>query len=95
MEHFHKHPIGMKTHHDGVFSSVIDIMEGRMIDTNTLIENERKEGEIEDDCDCYWKWVDWIWDLGFEKHAKRGMIEQGIDVDGIDVIIRDICDAYD
>ena len=41
-------------------------------------------GEIEDDCDCYWKWVDWIWDLRFEKHAKRGMIEQGIDVDGRD-----------
>ena len=34
----------MKTHHDGVFSSVIDIVEGRMIDTNTLIENDRKEG---------------------------------------------------
>ena len=44
MEQFHKHPIGMKTHHDEVFSSVIDIVEGRMIDTNTLIENERKEG---------------------------------------------------
>ena len=36
--------LGMKTHHDGVFSSVIDIVEGRMIDTKTLIENERKEG---------------------------------------------------
>ena len=54
MEQFNKHPNGMKTNHDGVFSSVIDIVEGRMIDTNTLIENERKErGEIEDDCDCY------------------------------------------
>ena len=94
MEHFHKHQIWMKTHHDGVFSSVIDIVEGWMIDTNTLIENERKErGEIEDDCDCYWKWVDWIWDLRFEKHAKQGMIKQGID--GIDVIIRDVCETYD
>ena len=33
----------MKTHHDGVYSSVIDIVEGRMIVTNTLIEREREE----------------------------------------------------
>ena len=45
---------------------------------------KEKRGEIEDDCDCYWKWVDWIWDLRFEKHAKRGIIKQGIDVDGRD-----------
>ena len=35
--------------------------------------------------DCYWKWVDWIWDLRFEKsYEKRGIIKQGIDFNGRD-----------
>ena len=63
--------------------------------TQTPSLKMKERGEIEDDCDCYWKWVDWIWDLRYEKYAKRGMIEQGIDVDGRDVIIRDVCDTYD
>jgi hypothetical protein len=33
----------MKTYLDGVFSSVIDIVEGRMIDTNILIEKKEKK----------------------------------------------------
>ena len=32
----------MKTHHDGVFPSMIDIVEGGMIVTNPLIGNETR-----------------------------------------------------
>ena len=97
--------IGMKTHHDGVLSSVIDIVEGRMIDTNTLIENERKEGE-----NWGWFWLllkmSWL-NLGFEiweaceTRDDRTRDWCGwkrlneIECDEMDVIIRDVCDTYD
>ena len=45
---------------------------------------KKREGKIEDDFDCYWKWVDWIWDLRFEKYEKWGIIKQGIDGNGRD-----------
>ena len=43
MEQFNKHYTHLKTHNDGVYSSVIDIVEGRMIVTNTLIEKKEKK----------------------------------------------------
>jgi hypothetical protein len=33
----------MKTHHYEAFSSVIDTLEGRFIDTNTFIEKKEKK----------------------------------------------------
>ena len=66
----------MKTHHNGVFSSVIDIVEGRMIVTNTLIQ--KKENK-----QSFWlllkmRLIEFgIWDL--KKHEKWGIIKQGID----------------
>ena len=62
----------MKTHHDGVFSSVIDIVEGRMIDTNTLIENERKErGKLRMILIVIENELIEFWDLRFEKYENE------------------------
>ena len=69
-----------KTHHDGVFTSMIDIVEGRMIITNTLIENDKRTKNEMDFLIVIEKWVDWIWDL--EKYENEGMIKEGIDGDG-------------
>ena len=81
MKQFNKHENRMKTHHDGVFSSVIDIVEGRMIDTNTLIEKKEKK-------QSFWLLLKMSWlNLGFEiwkSYEKRGIIKQGIDFDGRD-----------
>ena len=65
----------------GVFSSVIDIVEGRMIVTNTLIEKKEKK-------QSFWLLLKMSWlNLGFEiwkSYEKRGIIKQGIDFDGRD-----------
>ena len=72
----------MKTHnHDGVLSTVIDIVEGRMIDTNTLIEKKEKK-------QSFWLLLKMSWlNMGLEiwkSYEKRGIIKQGIDLDGRD-----------
>ena len=81
MEQSHNHHPWMKTHHDGVFSSVIDIVEGRMIVTNTLIEKKEKK-------QSFWLLLKMNWlNLGFEiwnSYEKRGIIKQGIDFNGRD-----------
>ena len=72
----------MKIHHDGVYSSVIDIVEGRMIVTNNLIEKKEKKKQ------SFWLLLKMSWlYLGFEiwkSYEKRGIIKQGIDFDGRD-----------
>ena len=71
----------MKTQCDGVFTSMIDIVEGRMIVTNTLIEKKEKK-------QSFWLLLKMsliefgIWDL--KKHEKWGIIKQGIDFNGRD-----------
>ena len=81
MEQFHKHHTQMKTRYGGVYSSVIDIVEGRMIDTNTLIEKKEKK-------QSFWMLLEMSWlNLGFEiwkSYEKRGIIKQGIDFNGRD-----------
>ena len=57
---------------------MIDIVEGRMIVTNTLIGNDTKTKNEMDFLIVIEEWVDWIWDL---------------ESDEIDVIQRDICDV--
>ena len=81
MEQFNKHYTHLKTHNDGVYSSVIDIVEGRMIVTNTLIEKKEKK-------QSFWLLLKMSWlNLGFEiwkSYEKRGIIKQGIDFNGRD-----------
>ena len=59
-----------KTHNDGVFTSMIDIVKGRMIVTNTLIGNDTRTKNEMDFLIVIEKWVDWIWDL--EKYENEG-----------------------
>ena len=60
MEQFNKRDSWMKTHHNGVYSSVIDIVEGRMIVTNTLIQKKVKK-------QSFWLLLKMSWlNLGFE-----------------------------
>ncbi len=70
MEQFNKHHTQMKTYHDGVFSSMIDVVEGRMIVTNILIENDTRTKNEMDFLIVIEEWVDWIWDL--EKYENEG-----------------------
>ena len=67
-------------HHDGVFTSMIDIVEGRMIVTKHPHWKWHKNKEWNGLFDCYWK-MSWL-NLGFGKVWKWGMIKEGIDGDG-------------
>ena len=81
MEQFNKHHTQMKTHHNGVYSSVIDIVGGRMIVINTLIEKKEKKQSFL--LQLKMSLIEFgIWDL--KKHEKWGIIKQGIDVNGRD-----------